>query len=34
MKSKKVTDFETLFSEIIKMIKTFNPVKKDIKIAI
>jgi len=34
MKSRKVTDFETLFSEISKMIKTFNPQTKDIKIAV
>jgi len=34
MKSRKITDFETLFGEITKMIKTFNPQKKDIKIAI
>lgn len=34
MKSRKVTDFQTLFGEITKMIKTFTPQKKDIKIAV
>ena len=34
MKSRKVADFETLFNETTKMIKTFNPQNKDIKIAI
>lgn len=34
MKSKKITDFETLFCEITKMIRVFVPQKKDIKLAI